>query len=223
MAMVSAAAAAQTTAIDPHAGAPMFYNTPDSRQRGALLLRHMGSCVYGKERVAARSLLRAIPGSKDEERRLAALHSRLEECVNGDSEAIQSTNFVLRGAVAEAIYLATFPTDPVAVPAGADPSGLPASWIEAFGKDPSIGPRLAMHQLASCVVRAAPAESSRLVRSAPGSAEEAAGFQAVAPNLGPCVNQGRTFSSNRTTLRALLAEALYDRFIGVDDHPATAH
>ena len=221
LALVSATAVSQTTAIDPHAGKPMFHDNADSRLRGALLIRHMGSCLYGKERVAARGLLRSVPGSTDEARRLAALHSRLEECVNGDAEAVQSTNFVIRGAVAEGIFLAAFPTDPADQPASR-PS-LPTSWMEAYGKDPSIGPTLALHQLAACVVRAVPVEASRLVRTTPGSAEESAGFQTIAPHLGPCVNQGRSFSSNKTTLRALLAEALYDRFVGVDENPAPAH
>jgi hypothetical protein len=193
----------------------MFHDTPDSRQRGALLLRHMGSCVYGKESVAARGLLRSVPGSKDEANRMTALHSRLEECVNGDAQAVRFTSFVFRGALAEGIFLAMYPTDPVGPPS-ADRLDLPASWIEAYRKDPSIGATLAMHQLAACVVRTVPVETSRLVRSTPGSADESAGFQAIAPHLGPCVNQGRTFSSDRTTLRALLAEALYDRFVGVE-------
>src|SRR5215216_5742547 len=92
--LMSTAAAGQLTAVDPHAGKPMFQDTPDSRQRGALLLRHMASCLYGKERVAARALLRSVPGSKDEAKRVTALHSRLEECVNGDAEAVQFTTFV---------------------------------------------------------------------------------------------------------------------------------
>jgi len=221
LASAAAATAAQTTAIDPHAGTPMFHDNADSRLRGALLLRHMGSCLYGKERVAARGLLRSVPGSTDEARRMAALHSRLEECVNGDAEAVRSTNLILRGAVAEGIFLAMFPADPAA-PAADRPS-LPPSWMDAYAKDPSIGPTLALHQLAGCVVRAAPADASRLVRTTPGSAEESTSFQAITPRLGPCVNQGRSFSSNKTTLRALLAEALYHRFVGVDENPAPAH
>jgi hypothetical protein len=183
----------------------------------------MGGCLYGKERGTARALLRTVPGSKDEERSVVGMRSRLEQCVNGDARAIQFTGFVLRGAVAEGIFLAMYPTDPVGASAAVDRPDLPASWLQAYGKDPSIGPILALHQLAACVVRAAPVETSRLMRTTPGSAEESAGFQAVAPHLGPCVNQGRSFSSDKTTLRALIAEALYDRFVGVDENPASAH
>jgi hypothetical protein len=201
----------------------MFYDTPDSRQRGALLLRHIGSCVYEKDPGAARALLRYVPGSKDEARWVGSWQSRLDQCVNGDAEALRFVTFTLRGAVAEGIFLAKFPTDPVEAPAAADRPAIPASWMEAYRKDPSIGPILATHQLAACVVRAAPAETSRLVRTAPGSAEESASFGAIAPHFGPCVNQGQTFSSDRTTLRALIAEALYDRFVGVDENPVPAH
>jgi hypothetical protein len=222
IALFSAAAASQTTAIDPNAGKPMFEDNPDSRLRGALLLRHMGSCLYGKERGTARALLRTVPGSKDEERSVAGMRSRLEQCVNGDARAIQFTAFILRGAVAEGIFLAMYPTDPLGTSAAVDRPDLPTSWVQAYGKNPSIGPILALHQLAACVVRAAPAETSRLMRTTPGSAEESAGFQAVAPHFTPCVNQGRSFSSDKTTLRALIAEALYDRFVGVNEDPVSA-
>jgi len=201
---------------------PMFYNTPKNRELGALLLRHIGSCLYEKDPAAARALLRYVPGSKDEARWVGSFQSRLDYCVNGDAQALRSTSFSLRGAVAEGIFLAKFPTDPVDASAPADRPDIPASWMEAYRKDPSIAPILAMHQLAACVVRAAPVESSRLLRTTPGSAEESASFGAIAPHFGPCVNQGRTFSSDRTTLRSLIAEALYDRFVGVDDHPASA-
>lgn len=216
IALLSAAAVGQTTAVPSHNGKPMFYDTPDSRQRGALLLRHIGSCVYSKDPGAARALLRFVPGSKDEDRWVSAWQSRLDQCVNGDSEGLRFVTFNLRGAVAEGIFLAKFPTDPVEGTVPADRSDLPATWLEAYRKDPSIGPALAMHQLAACVVRAAPAEASRLMRTNPGSAEEAGSFAALAPRFGPCVNRGQTFSSDKTTLRALIAEALYDRFVGVD-------
>jgi len=191
IALVSNAAASQTTAVDPHAGKPMFYDTPDSRQRGALLLRHVGSCVYKKDPAAARALLRYVPSSKEEGRWVGSWQSRLDQCVNGDAEGLRFVTFTLRGAVAEGIFLAKFPTDPVDAPAAADRPTIPASWMEAYRKDPSIGPVLAMHQLAACVVRAAPAQTSRLVRTAPGSAEESTSFGAIALHFGSCVNQGR--------------------------------
>lgn len=204
-------------------GPPMFEPSARTTAQGALVLRSMGACVDRLDPAAARALLRSAPRSKDEARLVNGMQSRLQECFHTDAVGIEFTATALRGATAEGAYLKAFPTRPDGALLSSGQAAVPVSWIEAYRKSPEIGPGLALHMTASCIVDAALGEADALVRSVPGSPEEGSGFDAVVTHVGPCVNQGRSFSVTKASLRALLAEALYDRFVSVGDVPVTVH
>jgi hypothetical protein len=65
--------------------------------------------------------------------------------------------------------------------------------------------------MATCVSENAPQETVMLIKSEAYTAAEMAAIQALAPTLGACLRVGIKVDANRQTLRAALADALYQR------------
>jgi hypothetical protein len=65
--------------------------------------------------------------------------------------------------------------------------------------------------MATCASESAPAETLALLKTLPYSDAEGAAFGAVAPHLGACLRAGVKVTGNRQSLRAALADALYQR------------
>lgn len=64
---------------------------------------------------------------------------------------------------------------------------------------------------ADCVVHSAPVQADALVRTKPGSKDEAAAIQAIVPSLGPCLDDGNDIKLSVETVRALIADGLWAR------------
>lgn len=70
---------------------------------------------------------------------------------------------------------------------------------------------VAVDEMATCVSETAPAETLALLKSEPYSDAERAAYGVLGPHLGACLRIGAKVDANRQTLRAALADALYQR------------
>ena len=78
-------------------------------------------------------------------------------------------------------------------------------WYAITHRDPSVD------EMATCVSETAPSEALALLKTIPYSDDEGAAFGALGPNLGACLRAGVKITGNRQSLRAALAEGLYQR------------
>ena len=70
---------------------------------------------------------------------------------------------------------------------------------------------VAVDEMATCVSETAPAQTMALLATIPYSDGEGAAVRALAPMMGPCLSAGAKLQANRQSLRAALADALYQR------------
>jgi hypothetical protein len=76
---------------------------------------------------------------------------------------------------------------------------------------PATGRNLSVDEMGACMADIDPGGVLSLVETAEGSADEAAAIAALAPNLGKCLSVGTRLEADRQSLRAALADALYQR------------
>lgn len=144
------------------------------------------------ERITA--LLATPAGSAAENRILTYLARRYANCLIGDTD-MASSSVLMRGAIAERVYLDRFP-EPLVAPR---PSASP------FVRNPAV---TAHFEVARCAAMRDPASADRLVRAPFRSPDEAAALQSLMPVLGACVASGSAFQFDRVLLHGALAEAL---------------
>lgn len=157
-------------------------------------------CARNHRLEAVEALLRAQPGSAEEEQAIKALlPPGLDPCLQRTSELHIRNRTLLRGAVAEAVYngLGTRPRAAAPLPAAADDSVAPADRM-AFGR-----------QVARCAVRRAPLLAHGVVRFNAGSMGELRALHALTPVLAACLPAGADLRVSRLSIRALVAEELY--------------
>jgi hypothetical protein len=70
---------------------------------------------------------------------------------------------------------------------------------------------VAVDEMATCVTETAPVATLTLLQAEPYSAAEGTAFGSLGPSLGACLRAGTKVDANRQTLRAALADALYER------------
>jgi hypothetical protein len=80
-------------------------------------------------------------------------------------------------------------------------------WFAATGRDASVD------EMGACIADTDPANVIFLVSTTPGSAEENRAVANLTPSLGKCLSAGTRLQAGRPSLRAALAEALYQRMI----------
>jgi hypothetical protein len=90
------------------------------------------------------------------------------------------------------------------------------SWYSASGRDVSVD------EMATCVSEIAPAESLALIKTLPNSDAEGSAFAAVVPYMGACLRAGVKLTGNRQSLRAAVADALYQRIANPAPVPTAA-
>ena len=78
-------------------------------------------------------------------------------------------------------------------------------WYALSGRDSSVD------EMATCVSESAPAETLALLKTMPYSDDEGAAFGTLGPHLGACLRAGVKVTGNRQSLRAALADAMYQR------------
>jgi len=89
-------------------------------------------------------------------------------------------------------------------------------WYAVSARDPSVD------EMATCVSEIAPQETLALLKTLPYSDEEGSSFAALVPHLGECLRAGVKLTGNRQSLRAAVADALYQRVASPAPTPAVA-
>lgn len=79
------------------------------------------------------------------------------------------------------------------------------NWYAVTDRDPSVD------EMATCVSESAPGPTVTLMKTRPYSPEEGTAFGALMPHFGACLRAGVKLTGNRQSVRAALADALYQR------------
>lgn len=183
------------------ASAPSDREKPRKADPDALRVMHdFGRCV-GHSRSSAQ-LLAVLPYSPEEQRIVVRIAT--SECLTNGMLKFRAP--VLRGVVAEQLYLANFtggrPRKAV-TPVFADLS--PADLAAA---DPAQRTAVQLILFGQCVSSVDPADVAALLATPAMSMRERTAFGALQPALGRCIESG-TFHLNRFALRGFLAEGAY--------------
>lgn len=78
-------------------------------------------------------------------------------------------------------------------------------WYGATNRDASVD------EMATCVAEMDAPDTLSLLKATPYSQQEGSAFAALGPTLGSCLRAGVKVTGNRQSLRAALADALYER------------
>lgn len=157
-------------------------------------------CARNHRKDSVEALLRSKPNSAEETEAIEALLPKgPDSCLMRTSKLRIHNRTVLRGAVAEAVYNGISMK-----PLTGDP--LPAAADEAVAAGDRIG---AGRLVARCAVRRAPLLAHAVVRFNPGSSGELGALRNLTPVLADCLPAGAILGVSRLSIRALLAEELY--------------
>ncbi len=174
---------------------------PADRAQAERVMRSFAQCVVRGQGGKARALLASVPGSAAERAILSGFAARRNGCLQSGS--LRMKGDWMRGAIAEQYYLRSYPD---AVTEAARPDA-PAD--SSAGRPPYLA-------YASCVAARDPAGADAVLRAEAGSVAEKSAYRQVMPALSSCLAGGENarLAIDRTRLRGLLAEALYDRRAG---------
>jgi hypothetical protein len=73
------------------------------------------------------------------------------------------------------------------------------------------GRHLSVDEMGACIADVNPAGIGALIRTVPTTPGEGQAFAALSPDMGRCLRAGTKLQANRQSLRAALAEALFQR------------
>ena len=114
------------------------------------------------------------------------------------------SNEVLRGMLAERALAK-------ARPQWTTPAALPLQKIYVRPWFAVTGRHLTVDEMGACIADINPAGIAALIRTVPTTPEEGQAFAALSPDMGKCLRAGTKLQANRQSLRAALAEALFQR------------
>lgn len=159
-------------------------------------MRSFAQCVVRGDGPMARNLIATTPASDEEQAIMKRIVSRDAGCL-AKGKLRMKANW-MRGALAEQLYLQTYP-DPIATPPQPDAPVAPAQGVAAY------------YAYADCVVARNAPGADAVLRAKPGSDGEKAAYRQSMPTLSSCLAGGSdaTLAIDRTALRGFLAEALY--------------
>lgn len=212
--LLTALACVATTAIaDPPIGSRLGERTrrdPVRQEREAALGAHeMARCLVNKANRTVRSFLATLDPA--ESKRLSAKMTGEYECFSMaegndlvEGRMVTFPHDIYRGMLAEWMIKSD---DRVFAALAPMPRQLTYSrpWYAVSDRDFSVD------EMATCVSETAPAETLALLRTLPYSDAEGAAFGTLGPSLGACLRAGVKVTGNRQSLRAALADALYQR------------
>lgn len=215
-----AAAASPAAAQDqPETGTRLA--APKSRNVGSVALtakdqavgaKRMAECMYNRKGTVARQALLATTP----EAAKAALDRMMGEVtcfgddVSNDLVGYRTARIprdILRGMLAEAAFKRDSDGAQALKP-------LPLQQIYQRNWFAVTGRHVSVDEMGACIADTNPGGILTLVRSVPTSPEEGAAFAALSGNLGTCLRAGTKLQASRQSLRAALADALYQRVYG---------
>lgn len=216
------AASVMTSALaDPPIGSRLgdrVRHDPLTKERdSAAGAQEMARCLANKQSGTVRRFLASLDEKESQ---------RLDKAMDGEHECFSMTegndlvegrlvtfpHDIFRGMLAEWMIKKDEQTFAALAPL---PRQLTYSrpWYAMTGRDGSVD------EMATCVSEIAPGQTMALLRTAPYSNEEGAAFGTLGPYLGTCLRAGVKLTGNRQSMRAALADALYQR---VANPPAAA-
>jgi hypothetical protein len=191
----------------------------EKREREAALGAHeMARCLVNKQRSVVRAFLSSVDAKESE--RLSKEMSGEHECMSMtegndlvEGRMVTFPHDIYRGMLSEWMIKndeRTFSSLP-ALPRQLTYS---RSWYAVSDRDASV------NEMATCVSENAPHETLALLKTLPYSDAEGSAFAAVVPSMGACLRVGVKLTGNRQSLRAALADALYQRIANPAPMPA---
>ena len=168
------------------------------------------ACLGHRDANAYGNLLRTPPYSAAERIEVQRLMPLLQRCrEGGGDEPFSASVPQLRGTVAAWLYARDF----AAAPAARAPALAPAPLLQIgqVRNAAEVQPLAATYALFDCATAAHPELVRAYLATAAGSPEEQAGFRALGPALGACLQPGgsRQLALGGTAMRGVLTEMLY--------------
>lgn len=215
-AVLAAALCLSSAAIaDPPIGSRLGDRTARNEEKrvqvAALGAQEMARCLVNKSGRTVRAYLSALDPT--ESQRLSHQMDGEHECFNMaegndlvEGRVVSYPHDIYRGMLSEWAIKANLPTFR-ALPVLPRQLTYSRPWFAVSGRDASVD------EMATCVSETAPAETIALLQTTAYSKEEGAAFGVLAPSLGACLRTGVRLTGNRQSLRAALADALYQRAI----------
>ena len=194
---------------------------PMKKERDAAIgAQEMARCLASKQTRTVRAFLSTLDAS--ENKRLDKMMDGEHECFNMtegndlvEGRVVTFPPDIFRGMLAEWMIkndqraYAVLPTLPRQLTYS-------RPWYALSGRDSSVD------EMATCVSEIAPTETLALLNTDPYSDAEGAAFAAIVPHMGACLRAGVKLTGNRQSLRAALADALYQRVANPSPAPAPA-
>ncbi|MBC7986247.1 MAG: hypothetical protein H7X93_06195 [Sphingomonadaceae bacterium] len=185
-------------------------------------------CLAGFQPREVAEWLATMPGtpaSRASQQELLARHQQDSRCVQmggivvGGSE-IEMSERLMRGNLAQALYVARFPDAAPPVISEAQPTTIPVEVYNARVAA-AVDPQSEVIRIfGDCVAAADPMRVDTLVRSDVGSPEENSAINALGPVMGPCLWNGQSIEFSSESLRAALGDGLYRKAFGAPSAPA---
>lgn len=186
----------------------------------ALGAQEMARCLANKQTGTARAFLSTL--DEAESKRLDKMMDGEHECFSMtegndlvEGRMVMFPHDIFRGMLAEWMIKNDQHTYAV-LPALPRQLTYSRPWYALSGRDSSVD------EMATCVSEVAPTETLALFNTDPYGDAEGAAFGALGPHLGACLRAGVKLTGNRQSLRAALADALYQRVANPPPAPTPA-
>lgn len=190
-----------------------------AKEQAGRIYQDFARCVYTRNPVRVDQLIRSsdmvtfkeLSGSFSGNGRKDTL--QLSDCLGLQADLLSSEisfkmpERSMRSFLVEAAY--TISVKHLPVDNGVSPAH--SRSFSSTGAD--LATATAMAELADCVVGADPTDADALVRLVPNSAGEIDQARKLTPALGGCVRTGQTFRLNAATVRMIVADGLWQRYV----------
>jgi hypothetical protein len=169
----------------------------------------MADCLYDQnERIARAALLASSKESADKAVEVLAGNVRCSRMsVANEFVEVRELRYsteVMRGMLAERALGKSRPQIAALAP-------LPLQQIYVRPWFAVTGRHLTVDEMGACIADVNPAGIGALILTVPTTPEEGQAFAALSPDMGRCLRAGTKLQANRQSLRAALAEALFQR------------
>jgi len=216
---VSAAAIAEPP-IGSRVGERIERDPMKKERESAVGAQEMARCLVNKQSRIARAYLSTV--DEAESKRLSHEMDGEHECFSMtegndfvEGRLVMFPSDIFRGMLAEWMIKASQGSF-AALPSLPRQLTYSRAWYAVSSRDASVD------EMATCVAETNPGAILRLVKTEPYSDDEGAAFTAVVPDLGTCLRAGVKLTGNRQSLRAALADALYQRIANPTPAPAAS-
>lgn len=169
--------------------------------KGRIATQQLARCLIKLHRSSVLKAIQPEPWADGADKMLRSVVD--DRCL--DEGALSIPTNLMRGAFYQYLYRETYAAAPLSLPAAATDFG--ASNIAGLKDDAKV--EVAVRQFGDCVARLDSTDAHAFVVATPGSKEEDAALNALAPHLGACLMQGSKWTLNRSSLGAVLSEVLY--------------